>query len=400
MSRLRVALLGETVDVDYALGTQLPKLPEVTISTTREHLGTKLKHEVPTGRRAYLPAGEYPIIDNADTNGYSIYTPGVHGIRGAGIDKTILRVQAGSFTRKVARPGNSGDGLLRIGPNGSNSGVQRTISDLTVIGAPTLGADGKPLFAHGLWNYFGRREVWQRVRVRGVSYGGGNSPNTGETFMVNDYRTVDSVYEDCDFDGRDEAGNMISASPIGFNGSLRPRLIRSRVHHSLYSGLTYSIAGTTASPTVDPYTEDVTVDWCANHPGVGSGSRFSGINHEWVRGQIEHVRPTLILDQAHLWDSSHISHGCDNIPDNPVPMIVRDPRWNASPKWARGLFTVKLWGNQRTLPDVYNAAGKLMRPAVQPGVNPPPLPERDSSGALLTPQTHYAVSIDNGYGAP
>lgn len=400
MSRLRVALLGETADVDYTLGTQLPKIPEVTLSTTREHLGTKLKREVPTGRRAYLPAGDYPIIDNADINGYSVFAPSVYGLRGAGTDKTILRVQTGSFTRKIARPGNSGDGLLRIGPNSSNNGVQRTISDLTIIGAPTLGADGKPLFAQGIWNYYGRREIWQRVRVRGVSYGGGNSPNTGETFMVNDYRTVDSLYEDLDLDGRDEAGNMVSASPIGFNGSVRPRLIRSRVHHSLYSGLTFSIAGTTASPSIHGYTEDVIVDMCANHPGVGSGSRFSGMNHEWVRGQWEHVRPTIILDQAHLWDSNHISHGCSDLPDNPVPMIVRDPRWNASPKWARGLFVIKLWGNQRTLPNVYNADGILMRPMVAAGQNPAILPESDPAGALITPATHYAISADTGYVAP
>lgn len=406
MSRATVTTAGETVTVDYTIAPPefaLPSIPEVTAQPVAgEHLGNTLKR-IATEARVFLPAGDYPIIGNGDVNNYSVYAPKSLGLRGVKGGGTVVRVKRDSFQYKVARPKQAGSGLMRLGPNGGTSGKQRTLSDITFIGAPQAGPDGLPMFAGGIQNYFGRGETWLRVKTRGLSYGGGNSPNTGETFDTNHYRDVDTVLVDCDFDGRDEAGNMVGASPAGFNGSTRPRLIRTYIHHSLYSGLTFSVAGDTTRPSTDGYTEDVTVEWCANHLVNGAmlpGGRFSGMNHEWVRGQWEHVRPTLIMDQAHLWDTNHISHGCSTLPDNDLPMIVRDPRWNASPRWARGLFVLKLWGNQRTLPLVYNAAGKLMRPMVTVGANPATLPERDASGVLVTPQTHYGLLTDTGYVAP
>jgi hypothetical protein len=390
------------VDIKLTQTTELPVISEQRFPLVLgEHLGTTLKRYTGSGLRAVLDAGVYEIIDNIDVNNYAVYGPKIWGLRGQfGKDKTIVRLRENSFSFKKARPGSAGDGVMRLGPNGGASGVQRTMSDITFEGRPQNGDDGLPMFFQGIWNYWGRKEFWQRVRVRGLTYGGGNSPKTGETFMVNNLRDVDSYFEDCDFDGRDQAGNYVSAAPIGFNGSTNPRLVRCWIHHSKYSGLTYSIAGTVNTPTTGVYTEDCVMEMTANHAGVGSGGRFSGINHEWVRGQIEHVRPTIILDQASLWDSNHISHGCDTLPDNPIPMIVRAPKWNASPTWARGLFTIKIWGNQSTLPLVYNDSDKLMKPMIATGTSPAMLPAVDSSGATVTPQTHFAISAGTGYVAP
>jgi len=400
MSRVTVAVAGETATVDYTVDT-LPVLPEVAWSTLNpvsgQHIGVALK-KLASEARVVLPAGEYAIVDNADVNYYSVYATRPLGLRGDRREgATTIRVKANSFTYKVSRPKDAGAGVMRLGPNNGTSGKVRTMSDLTFVGAPQAGPDGLPMFSSGLINYMGRGEVWQRVRVRGLSYGGGNSPNTGETFMVNDYRTTDSGYLDCDFDGRDESGTMVSASPLGFNGSVRPVIKRTYLHHSLYSGLTFSIAGDAknvpaATKTIDPTTEDLRIEMNANHPGVGSGGRFSGINHEWVRGQITHIRPSIQLDQAHLWDSNHISHGCDQIPDNPVPMFVDNPTWFASPTWANGAFTIKLWGNQTTLPIVRNADGSLKRAVVVPGTNP--------ARRLIDPATEFAVSVGTGYVAP
>jgi len=418
MSRATVTVAGETATVDYTIAPPefaLPSIPEVTPvqAIPGEHLGTTLKR-ITTEARVYLPVGDYPIIGNSDINNYSLYDATILGLRGARAGGTVVRVKRDSFQYKVARselPRQAGSGLMRLGPNGGAFGKQRTLSDITFIGAPQTGPDGLPMLAGGIQNYWGRGETWLRVVVRGIAYGAGNSPKTGETFMVNNLRDVDSLFVDCEFDGRDESGKMVSASPIGFNGSTRPRMIRCYVHHSLYSGLTYSIAGTTDSPTRDPYTEDLVVEMCGNHKmgsdgypsdtgTMLSGGRFSGSNNEWVRGQIEHVRPTIIMDQAQLWDTNHISHGCSTLPDETTPMIFRAPKWNASPRWARNLFVVKLWGNQKTLPNGYNDEGKLMRPVVAPGQNPATLPERDVAGALITPQTHYAILADTGYVAP
>lgn len=402
MPTVRVEAAGELAEANYQFqqATPLPAITEVAWSSLApvagEHIGKTLKRQT-SNARVMMPEGTFWIIDNTDVNNYSVYVPKTLGIRGAGLDKTVIRVKPNSFTYKAVRPAYAGSGLLRYGPNNSTSGVVRTISDVTFIGAPQAGADGRPMFAQGLWNYMGRGEVWQRVKVRGLSYGGGNSPNTGETFMVNDYRTFDSLYEDCDFDGRDEAGAMVSASPIGFNGSVRPIIRRSYIHHSLYSGLTFSISGDTknvaaATWTTDPTTEDLKIEMNANHPGVGSGGRFSGMNHEWVRGQITHIRPDISLDQAYLWDSNHIGHGCDQLPDNDVPMLVDNPVWNASPTWANGAFTVKLWGNQVTLPVVKNADGSLKQAVVVSGENP--------ARRNIDPLTQFAVSVGTGYVAP
>lgn len=389
-------------DIKLVAETELPVISEMAFPLVPgEHLGTTLKRYTGSGIRAVLDAATYEIIDNVDVNHYAVYAPKIWGLRGQrGIDKTIVQLRQDSFSYKTTRPTRGGDGVMRLGPNGGASGVQRTMSDITFVGKPQVGLDGLPMFFEGIWVYWGRKEFWQRVRVRGLTYGGGNSPKTGETFMVNCLRDVDSVFEDCDFDGRDLAGNYVSAAPIGFNGSTNPTLRRCYIHHSKYSGLTFSIAGTVNSPTTNVTTEDCTMEMNANHPGVGSGGRFSGINHEWVRGQIEHIRPTIILDQYTLWDSNHISHGADQLEDNPIPMIVRDPRWNGSPTWARGLFVIKIWGNQQTLPLVYNKDGKLMKPMIAKGASPAMLPAVDSSGATVTPQTHFAISADTGYVAP
>jgi hypothetical protein len=409
MSRVTVAVAGETATVDYTVDA-LPVLPEVAWSTLKpvagQNIGAALKR-LPADARVVLPAGEFPIIDNTDVNNYSVYGPRAIGLRGQqGDGKTVVRVKRDSFTYRVARselPRQAGNGLMRLGPNGGSSGKQRTLSDITFIGAPQTGPDGLPMHAGGLQNYFGRGEVWLRVKTRGLSYGGGNSPNKGETFDNNHYRDVDTSLIDCDFDSRDEAGNLVGASPCGFNGSTRPRLIRTHVHHSLYSGLTFSIAGDVTRPTDSPYTEDLVIEQCANHKvnskgqldpngTILPGGRFSGINHEWVRGQITHVRPSIQLDNGHLWDSNHVSHGCDQLPDNPVPMFIDNPTWFESPTWANGAYVVKLWGNQVTLPIVRNADGSLKRAVVVAGTNP--------ARRLIDPLTEFAVSVGTGYVAP
>lgn len=389
-----VTIAGETATFNVGAATPpLPDMPTVDLASLApapgEHLGDILAR-LKSFQRVRLPQGTFWIIDDAMTNNYSIYAPNNTGWAGAGEDQTILRVKANSYTRKAARPKQAGAGL-RIGPNGGASGVARTISDLTIIGAPQAGDDGLPMFTGGYINYYGRGEVWRNVKVKGLNYGGGNSPSTGETFAINMFHDVDSRFYNVEVDGRDETGKMVTASPIGFNNSINSYLENCSFHHTLFSGPTWSYAGTTASPSRTVTTKKIRVEQCANHPNVGSGGRFSGLNHEHVMGKILHDNPDIILDQPGLWDSNHISLGT-NLADN-KEVEIRNPNWHGlSPKWANGAFVVSMWGNQVTPPAVKNSDGSLKQAVIVKGQNP--------VWQNINPLTQYACIVGTGYVAP
>lgn len=372
----------------------LPTIAEVEYSTLNpgagEHMGTVLAR-LSSQKRVHMPAGHYPIIGNAMTSGYSVYAPNALGIRGDGIDKTFLELTPNSFKTLAVRPKQAGGGLMRLGPNGGAVQPVRTMSGLTILGTPQAGADGLPMFAGGYQNYYGRGETWQNVKIRGIAYGGGNSPNTGETFAINMFHDVDSLFEFVEVDGRDAAGNMIAGSPLGGNGSINMTLRDCYFHHSLYSGLTFSIAGSLSSPTTKVTTLRVKVEQNANHPNVGSGSRFSGVNHEHVAGAVRHTLLDVTLDQPGLWDSNHVSWGTSNA-DNP-DMVIDSPIWHGlSPNWANKAFVVSMWGNQVTPPVVKNTDGSLKQPVIVKGQNPP--------FQNINPQTQYACIVGTGYVAP
>jgi hypothetical protein len=372
----------------------LPTLPEVNYSSLSpaagEHIGGPL-NRLSSNSRVYMPAGTYNIIDNAMTSNYSVYAPKALGIRGDGIDKTILYLVPNSFTYLVARPKQAGGGLMRLGPNGGAVQPVRTMSDLTIIGTTQTGSDGQGMFAGGYQNYYGRGETWQNVKIKGLAYGGGNSPNTGETFAINMYHDIDSVFDFVEVDGRDASGKRIGGSPLGCNGSQNVTLRDCYFHDSLYSGLTFSIAGGLGSPTRGVTTLRVKVEQNANHPGVGSGSRFSGVNHEHVAGPVRHTQLDVTLDQASLWDSNHVSWGTQNA-DNP-DMVIDSPIWHGlSPNWANKAFVVSMWGNQVTPPVVKNPDGSLKQPVIVQGQNPP--------FQNINPLTQYACIVGTGYVAP
>lgn len=390
MTTYSVSVAGETANFEVG-GSKyppLPSLPTVDFSTLSptpgEHLGTTLAR-LKSLQRVKFEDGTYWIIDDAMTNNYSIFAPNNIGWMGSGVDKTILRVKPNSYTRKAVRPKQAGNGM-RIGPNGGSSGTRsaRTISDLTIIGAPQVGDDGQPMFTGGYMNYYGQGEVWRNVKIRGLNYGGGNSPSIGETFAVNMFHDIDSKIYNLDVDGRDENGKMVTASPIGFNNSTNSYLEDCYFHHTMFSGPTWSYAGTPASPSNTVTTLRTRVEQCANHPNAGPGGRFSGLNHEQVLGKILHTQPDITLDQAGLWDSAHISLGTD-LADN-KEVLIDSPIWHGlSPNWANGAFVIYMWGNQVTPPAVKNPDGSLKTPIFVKG----PSPAKQN----IDPLTQYAILL-------
>lgn len=398
MSKLTASLLGVSTTLEYSLVPALPAAPEVDLALTSEQLQVSL-NKLSSEARVRLAAGDYFTSGNTQGgNYYTIFAPKSLGLVGKGRGKTQVILQKNTWQNKKALPATAGE-AYRLGPNNSTSGKQIVVADLDFIGYDQAGTDGvTPMNRDGFITYMGRGALMRNVGFFGMGRGTGNSPNTGETFVIKDQRSVDSVYEDIEIDGRDpETGKRISASPIGANGSTNITLRRVYAHDSQFSGVTFSIAGTRESPTRNVTIEDSRFEMNANHSGVGSGGRFAGINFEYVEGFIRVSGTRLILDQAeNLWDSHHVSVG-DSKQDNP-DVVLRDLDWGGlAPKKHNGCLTVMAWGKQTT-PPVSVQGGKTLKPFVTYGN--PSSTLVDDAGKPISPDEYYVFRVNREYIVP
>lgn len=375
--------------------TELPDLTEISWASLSpvvgEHLGTTLARQT-TLARVVMPAITVPIIDDNMTNQYDIFAPKTLGLRGAGIDQTIAQIKANSYTNKIAAPNSAGNGVMRFGPNNSATRVATSLSDMTFIGADQFDSNGNQMLYAGVLNYYGQDAVWENLKFIAMSRGGGNSPSTGETFAINSFKDINSKYINIEVDGRNAAlTSRIGGSPFGCNGSHNVYLQDCYFHDSQFSGLTFSVAGSAASPTNIITTLRVKVSQNANHSPIVTGGRFSGFNHEFVTGAISHTLPDITLDNAALWDTNHMDFGGTN-GDNPN-ILIDSPIWHGiGPSWANGAFVIKMYQDQVTPPVVKNTDGSLKTPVIVTGQNPP--------HQNINPLTQYAVSVGTGYVAP
>lgn len=224
-----------------------------------------------------------------------------------------------SSSRASAVPSQSTNGatnplsLMRLGPNGSASGTQVVIDGLTLTGTVQPRSSANPTKAghnyHGLTIYWGRKAQILNSTFVAAAWGDYVSP-PGETFQIMGYRDTDTLISNVEVDGRTPDGTRVGGSPAGFNGSTRPVIVNSYLHHSLVSSLTFSTAGgspSTSSATSSPTTRNVRIEHNANTK-MESGFRFTGINHEHVIGTITHVLPRIVTDWAE-WDASHMFFG-------------------------------------------------------------------------------------------
>jgi hypothetical protein len=251
--------------------------------------------------------------DFAQSN-YCWYQPGVTSLKN--VAYTIAPM---SSTKASAIPAQATNGatnpfaLLRLGPNNSSGGTQVVIDGLTLTGTKQPWSGANPAKAghnyHGLAVYWGRKAIIRNSTFVAAAWGDANSP-PGETFQIMGYRDTDTHISNVEVDGRTPDGSRVGGSPLGFNGSTRPLIEDTYLHHSLVSSLTFSTAGgtpSTASATSDPTTRRIRIEHNANTK-MATGYRFTGINHEHVFGHIRHFMPTIQIDWSE-WTASHMFFG-------------------------------------------------------------------------------------------
>jgi len=210
---------------------------------------------------------------------------GCKGIWGSGRN-SIIRPKKNSATKQLAGT-IAGD---QFGLNNVPDGVLRNFS--------LRGTEQNGLYYTGVKIYLSHNTKVDNLYLRGASPGYSNAP-PGETFGINVYQSSDVTIQDTEIDGRDDDGNRVCSSPIGWNGSgvagssgnLARNAVVKRVytHHSLSGMLTFW-------QTYNVYTEDYHTYSNASGPGALSGT---GINHEESNGVIRHIRPILMNNGAY-----------------------------------------------------------------------------------------------------
>lgn len=283
-----------------------------------------------TYRCMSFPEGEFVYADftNGFYDGVRVGNGGavnVYALTGAGWDNTIIRPKANSATR------DKGTTHATWGLAGQQITISRRpgafVSNLALRGNPQS-FGGKQLGYGGLV-FETCPGGWSSVYLRGASPGWGNSP-PAETFGINVYKTDDFTDVESEIDGRDDAGNRVCASPIGWNGSgggsatsglavLRDKGANSTFVKNAKVLRSYYHHGIAGMPTIwlteNLYTEDCWSYSCGSGTG---GQQGHGWNHEMWRGTITHVRPLLL------------THGPQSAGVAPPAPLPNDPVTNNS----------------------------------------------------------------------
>lgn len=332
--------------------------------------------------------------DFAQSN-YCWYQPNVTSLKN--VAYTIAPM---SSTKAAAVPSGNGStnpfSLLRIGPNGSQSGVQTVIDGLTLTGTTQPWSAANPAKAghnyHGLTVYWGRKAIIRNSTFIASAWGDANSP-PGETFQIMGYRDTDTLISNVEVDGRTADGARVGGSPMGFNGSTRPVIENSYLHHSLVSSLTFSTAGgtpSTANATSNPTTRRIRIEHNANTK-MATGYRFTGINHEHVFGDIMHFMPSIQIDWAE-WTASHMFFGTW-LSSAKIHIVVDPLSISGGHPNNRGALTLAIprvfngRPNQQLLSDVVVRlpTGARLKPYVIGGAQSAPMP--------ISRKTHYVVNV-------
>lgn len=352
----------------------------VTGNTLRDVLA-----KVPPYRLVTLPAGFDEEFDGFPmaSGKYGLYYPNIIGFGGAGPTQSRIRL-----TRMSATPTQNpsvGETMMRLmggsaalpyAPQNYGWALEGTSQQMWTH---VQGNETRPMNFAGFTNYKPKPvnggaygSIWQELKISG-SAGNANSP-PGETFQMNDFVGVRSVYQGIEVSGYNVDGFRCGGSPLGFNNSTDGLVIDCNFHDSYVSGLTASFAGTEnniGDITSGWHTIRVTLARNANN-ATGSGKRFTGINHENVGGKVVHEFPNISFDNATLyWDQTHIAIN-NHLFDNPDIHVI-EPTWQAlHPKW-NGCFVV----------------GTAQTYAKTPNVQTSP-PEVVKNGRSLTPVHYYA----------
>jgi hypothetical protein len=281
-----------------------------------------------TGNRILtLPEGEFTFSDflQGNNDGIRIGTGksvGCRGLVGSGRN-TVIRGAANTASRDL---GSKMAGTqLRI--DGKANAV---LSNFTLKGNPQNG-----LYYGGITVSNCPDAIVSNLYLRGASRGYANYP-PGETFGINIFRSNRATISDCEVDGRDDAGNRVAASPIGWNSATDAKVYRTYCHHGLTGMLTFW-------DTTNVYTEDYHAFSTSSGAGQLSGT---GINHEQSQGTIKHVRPVLQVNgvysgTADATASTSMHMSIANTKQDVTDFTVVEPTWDKS-AGSTGMMTVAI----------------------------------------------------------
>ena len=169
-----------------------------------------------------LEFGDFTMYDTRTVGGYGLglyLVKGLRGLRGSGIDRSIVRQTKSVSTRRAQVPPNPPAGTvnyLNAGTNnlnyvrlGNNDGPV-TVTDLTIQGTD----QGHEY--NGLLIPEAQESVIERVKITGIP--GSSSANPGETFSLSLYRSHKTTVRNVEVDGRRD-GVPVAAAAIGINFS-------------------------------------------------------------------------------------------------------------------------------------------------------------------------------------
>lgn len=211
-------------------------------SLTKKATITAAYASAPSGSEITLPAetvefGDFTMYDTRTVGAYGLgvyLVKGLRGLRGSGIDKSIVRQTKGASTRKSQVPPNPPAGTvnyLNAGTNNlyyarlGNTDGAVSVTDLTIQGTDQ-GHD-----YNGLQIYEAPESLLERVKVTGIP--GSASANPGETFSINVFRSHKTVARDIEIDGRRD-GVAVAAAAVGVNFSDNVLIENSYLHDTKY----------------------------------------------------------------------------------------------------------------------------------------------------------------------
>ena len=296
-------------------------------------------NRVTNNRILTLPAGTWTFTDfrQGYFDGIRIGTgpaAGCRGLAGSGRN-TIIRGAANTATR------DSG-GLIAGSQLTIANKTGAVLSNFTLKGSPQNG-----LYYHGILVFSCPDANVNNLYLQGGSRGYASSP-PGETFGINVLRSNRTTIADCEIDGRDDAGNRVGCSPIGWNTATDAKVLRTYCHHGLAGMMTFW-------ETTNIYTEDFKCYSTSSGPGNHSGA---GINHEQSAGIIKHVRPQLIINGQYATTADHTASPGQhmmfaNVDTDVTNIQILEPTWdkNASSSGMLCIF----------VPDRYTIAGSTQK---------------------------------------
>lgn len=314
MATIRVTAAGETASVTYTptpsatpppadatrpTGPQYVRWEDLYVSgDTMQQTFNRVTPDANGIRRIMtLPEGEFVFSDflNGYYEGFRLGKGGANGCRGiVGSGRnTVIYPKANTSTREKPAVGS-----LIAGTQFTINSVNNAVfGNFAMKGTPQNGR-----YYSGVTLDKSHDSQVFNLYLRGASPGYRNSP-PGETFGVNLYLSNRVEVRDCEFDGRDDAGNRVCSSPLGWNSATDARVLRCYSHHGLTGMLTFW-------QTTNIYTED----YKAYSTGIGPGGyNGCGINHEESNGVIRHIRPDITIFGRYSDEPGHTNNGSGHI---------------------------------------------------------------------------------------